>query len=447
MIKKINLKFSYTQTIALGFVVLILVGAFVLCLPISSRSGEWTSPLDTLFTATSATCVTGLVLYDTYTQWSVFGQIVILFLIQLGGIGFMTVLTMFAIFMKRRIGLHERQLLVQSAGMLRLSGVVRLIKRIVVGVICFELAGAVLLATRFCPQMGFWQGIYNAVFHSVSAFCNAGFDLMGKYGQFSSLTSYASDPVVSLTVVLLIITGGIGFIVWDDIAKHKWKFRKYALHSKIVLTSTGLLIGVGWLLFYLFESGGLLSELDGPDKAIAALFQSVTPRTAGFNTIDMAGLSESGSFLTIILMFIGGSSGSTAGGIKTTTLTVLLLSALASSRRIRHVTAFKRRIDDGLIREAGAFFIVYLAVVTVAAMLLCALEPFSVKEALFEVVSAIGTVGLSMGVTPSLGAAAKVIIMLLMFVGRVGWLTLVFALAGKHFDPPIERVPEKILIG
>lgn len=447
MIKKINLKLSYTQTIALGFAVLICVGALILCLPISSRSGEWTSPLDTLFTATSATCVTGLVLYDTYTQWSIVGQLVILFLIQLGGIGFMTVITMFSIFMKRRIGLHERQLLVQSAGTLRLSGVVRLIKRIVTGSICFELLGAALLATRFCPQMGFWRGIYNAIFHSVSAFCNAGFDLMGKYGEFSSLTSYAGDSVVSLTIAMLIVIGGIGFVVWDDIVKHKWKFGEYTLHSKIVLTVTGLLIGAGWILFYLFEARGVLSGLNGTDKVIAALFQSVTPRTAGFNIIDMAGLSESGSFLTIILMFIGGSSGSTAGGIKTTTLAVLFLSAFASSRKIRHVKVYKRRIEDSIVREAGAFFTVYITTVTSATMLLCAIEPFSLKEILFEVVSAIGTVGLTIGITPFLGAASKAVIILLMFIGRVGWLTLAIALAGKHFDPPVERVPEKILIG
>ncbi len=447
MIKKISFKFSYTQTIAFGFAVLILLGALILCLPISSRSGEWTSLLDTLFTATSATCVTGLVVYDTYTQWSIVGQLVILFLIQLGGIGFMTVITMFSIFMKRRIGLHERQLLVQSAGTLRLSGVVRLVKRIVIGSVCFELLGAVLLAIRFYPQMGFWKGIYNAIFHSVSAFCNAGFDLMGKYGQFSSLTSYVGDPVVSLTICMLIVIGGIGFIVWDDIAKHKWRFREYALHSKIVLTVTGILIGVGWLLFYLFEARGVLSELNGTDKVIAALFQSITPRTAGFNTIDIARLSESGSFLTIILMFIGGSSGSTAGGIKTTTLAVLFLNVFASSRKIRHITVYKRKIEDNLIREASAFFTVYLATVTAATMLICALEPFSLKQILFEVVSAIGTVGLTIGVTPFLGSVAKVVIILLMFVGRVGWLTLVLALAGKHYDPPVERVPEKILIG
>lgn len=447
MIKKINIKFSYTQTIAFGFAVLILLGALILSLPISSRSGEWTSLLDTLFTATSATCVTGLVVYDTYTQWSIVGQIVILFLIQMGGIGFMTVITMFSIFMKRRIGLHERQLLVQSAGTLRLSGVVRLIKRIVIGSICFELLGAAFLATRFCSQMGFWEGIYNAIFHSVSAFCNAGFDLMGKYGQFSSLTSYVGDPVVSLTISMLIVIGGIGFIVWDDIAKHKWRFREYALHSKIVLTVTGILIGMGWLLFYLFEARGVLSELSGIDKVIAALFQSITPRTAGFNTIDIAQLSESGSFLTIILMFIGGSSGSTAGGIKTTTLAVLFLNVFASSRKIRQVKVYKRRIEDNLVREAGAFFTVYLATVTAATMLICAFESFPLKEILFEVVSAIGTVGLTIGVTPSLGSVAKVVIILLMFVGRVGWLTLVFALAGRHYDPPVERVPEKILIG
>ncbi len=447
MNKKLNLKLTSTQVIALGFFVLILIGAFLLCLPISSRSGEWTSPLVTLFTATSATCVTGLVLYDTYTHWSIVGQLIILVLIQVGGIGFMTIITMLSVIIKRRIGLHERQLLVQSAGTLHLSGIVRLIKQIVVVSLCIEFIGAVLLSTRFCPQMGFWQGLYNAVFHSISAFCNAGFDLMGKYEQFSSLTNYVNDPIVNLTISLLIIIGGIGFIVWDDIIKHKWNFREYELHSKIVLTTTTLLICTGWLLFYFFEYDGLLSELDGKSKVIAALFQSVTTRTAGFNTIDMGKLSESSSFLTIILMFIGGSSGSTAGGIKTTTLSVLLLSAIASSSRVRHVTAFKRRIDDNIVKEAGAFFTIYISAVTISTMLLCSIESFSLKQILFEVVSAIGTVGLSMGITSSLGTISKVVIMILMFIGRVGWLTLVFALAGKHFDPPVKRAPVKILIG
>ncbi|MCL2053309.1 MAG: TrkH family potassium uptake protein [Oscillospiraceae bacterium] len=447
MFKRFSFKLTYTQTIAFGFLMIIIVGASVLCLPISSKSGDWTPPLDALFTATSAICVTGLVLFDTYTHWSVFGQIVLILMVQTGGIGFMTLVTMFSIFRKRKIGLHERQLLVHSAGTLKLSGVVRLIKRIVKGALCIELAGTILLALRFCPRMGFKSGLYNAVFHSVSAFCSAGFDLMGRNKQFSSLSEYADDPVVNITVIMLIVTGGIGFVVWDDIARHKLTFRNYELHSKIALTTTGLLIVVGWLLFAVFESGGVLSEMEGHDKAIAALFMSVTPRTGGFSTVHTAELSESGVFLTIILMFIGGSSGSTAGGIKTTTLAVLALTSFAAARKMRHVTAFKRRIDDCIVREAGALVCVYFTVVTAAVLILCALESFSLKQILFEAASAIGTVGLSMGITPFLGNAAKVVIMLLMFIGRVGWLTLVFALAGEHYDPPVERVPEKILIG
>ncbi len=447
MFNILNIKFTYTQKIVLGFLAIILIGAFILTLPISSRSGEWTPPLDALFTATSATCVTGLVLYDTYTKWSALGQFIILVLIQTGGIGFMTIITMFSVFMKRKIGLHERQLLVHSAGMMKLSGAVRLIKRIMIGAICFELVGAAILATRFCPKMGFWQGIYNAIFHSVSAFCNAGFDLMGKYGQFSSLTSFRSDPVVNITIILLIVTGGIGFIVWDDILKHKLNFRKYELHSKIVLSVTGLLIFIGWISFYMLESNKSLAGLNDIDRVMAALFHSVTPRTAGFNTIDIAGMSEAGSFLTIILMFIGGSSGSTAGGVKTTTLAILAINAVVSSRKIHSLTTFKRRINDETVKKVCAIVTVYLAAIIFSTLILCGVEPFGLREILFEVVSAIGTVGLSMGITPALGTAAKVVIIFLMFVGRVGLTTLVLALARKHLDPPVERVTEKILIG
>jgi trk system potassium uptake protein TrkH len=441
------LKLTYTQVITITFSALILFGGILLCLPIASRSGGWTPPLDALFTSTSAACVTGLVLYDTWTHWSLFGQIVILFLFQIGGIGFMTVITMFSIFLKRKIGLYERQVLVQSTGLLKLGGVVQLIKRIVLLSLCIELIGAALLALRFCPLMGVKSGIYNAVFHSVSAFCNAGFDLMGKYGQFSSLGYFVKDFPVIITLILLIVSGGIGFVVLDDICIYKFKTEKYSLHTKITLTVTGILILLGLILFYLFESNGMLAGFTVPEKLLAALFQSVTARTSGFYAIDTPGLKEASVILAMAFMFIGGGSGSTAGGIKTSTLAILVLSAVNSTRRVNKMLIFKRNLSDKTVKYASSIVTIYLFVVLAAAIIICSVEPFSLREALFESVSALGTAGLSLGITPILGNAAKTVVIILMFSGRLGWITLLLAFARKHIDPAFERPGEKILIG
>jgi trk system potassium uptake protein TrkH len=441
------LKLTYTQVITITFSALILFGGILLCLPAASRSGEWTPPFDALFTATSAACVTGLVLYDTWTHWSVFGQVIILVLFQIGGIGFMTVITMFSIFLKRKIGLYERQVLVQSTGLLKLGGVVHLIKRIVVLSLCIELIGAVLLALRFCPLMGVKSGIYNAVFHSVSAFCNAGFDLMGKYRQFSSLSFFVRDFPVNITLIFLIVTGGIGFVVLDDIRIYKFNVEKYSLHTKVTLTVTGILILLGLILFYVFESGGLLAGFTVPEKLVAALFQSVTARTSGFNAIDTPGLKEASVILAMVFMFIGGGSGSTAGGIKTSTLAILVMSAVNSTRRMNKMIVFKRMLSDKTVKYASSIATIYLFVVITAAIIICSVEPLPLREALFESVSALGTAGLSLGVTPKLGSAAKTVIMVLMFSGRLGWVTLLLAFARKHIDPAFERPGEKILIG
>ena len=419
----------------------------MLCLPIASRSGVRTPPLDALFTSTSAACVTGLVLYDTFTHWSLFGQIVILSLFQIGGIGFMTVITMFSIFLKRKIGLYERQVLVQSTGLLKLGGVVQLIKRIVLLSLCIELVGSALLALRFCPLMGVKTGVYNAVFHSISAFCNSGFDLMGKYGQFSSLGYFVKDFPVTITLVFLIITGGIGFVVLDDICIYKFRFEKYSLHTKITLTVTGILILLGLILFYVFESNGLLAGFTVPQKLLAALFQSVTARTSGFYAIDTAGLKEASVILAMVFMFIGGGSGSTAGGIKTSTLAILVLSAVNSTRKMNKMLIFKRNLSDKTVKYASSIVTIYLFAVITSAIIICSFEPFSLREALFESVSALGTAGLSLGITPVLGSAAKTVVILLMFSGRLGWITLLLAFAKKHIDPAFDRPGEKILIG
>lgn len=445
LIKK--MKMSYVQMIAASFLIVILLGSFLLSLPIASRSGQWTPYIDSIYTATSATCVTGLVVYDTFTHWTIFGQLVILGLIQVGGIGFMTLVSMLSIALKRHIGLYERKLIMQSTGTLKVSGAVKLIKRVVIGTVVFEGAGAVLLSCRFIPEMGFFRGIYNGIFHAVSAFCNAGFDLMGRFDKFSSLTRYADDPVVNLTISGLIVVGGIGFFVWSDIYNCRFRFRKLQLHSKVVLTATVSLIVVSMLGFFIMEYNHAFKDMDAGTKVMASLFQSVTPRTAGFNTVDLNSLSEGGGIMTIVLMFIGGSPGSTAGGIKTTTLVVLIIEAIASARQSSQIAVFKRRLDEGVLRQASAIVTIYLLAVIVSSLVICTIDPFSMKQVLFEVVSAVGTVGLSLGITPSLSIASKIIIMILMFAGRVGGLSFALIIAQKKAVVPINRPTEKIMIG
>ena len=445
---KIREKLTHTQIIAIGFIVVIVIGALLLSLPVSSRSGEWTNIFDSLFTSVSATCVTGLVVFDTYTHWSFFGQTVILVLIQIGGLGFMSVITMFFIFMKKQISLNERKLLMQSAGTMQIGGVVRLIRSIVIGTLAVEAAGAVILSFRFVPRMGFWEGIGNAVFHSVSAFCNAGFDLMGKYGQYSSMTSFADDPVVVITLALLIIIGGMGFLVWKDLIRCRFRISSCELHTKIVLATACFLVVVGTGLMLLFEySSTAMAGMNFWEKLYNAFFAAVTPRTAGFNTIDTAGMSESGAVLTILYMFIGGSSGSTACGVKTTTIAVLFFAAVSCTRRNRSVTVFRRRIEDDIIRQACSIALIYISAAFVCTMAICAMEPLTMKQALYEVVSALGTVGLSLGITPTLCAASRIILMLLMFAGRIGGLSFILFLAEKRSHPPIDRPVGKVLIG
>lgn len=447
MINRIQRKLTPPQILVLGFLLIILTGAFLLCLPIASKDRIWTGFFDSLFTATSATCVTGLIVFDTYTHWSLFGQFVILGMIQIGGIGFMTVLSLFAVFLKRRIGLQERRLLMQSAGSMRIGGIVRLIKRIALGTLLFEGAGSLALAFRFCREMDFWEGLYNAVFHAVSAFCNAGFDLMGKKAPFSSLTSYAGDPLVNITIMLLIVIGGLGFIVWDDLYACRFHFRKYSTHSKMVLIMTTFLIFAGALSFFFLEKSHSFQGMPLGKRILASFFQSITSRTAGFNTADLAQLSESGSLLTSLLMMIGGSPGSTAGGIKTTTVFVLLMDTIASSQRISHINLFKRRIDSDTVKQASAIITIYLTAALAAVILICAWEPYTIREVLFEVASAIGTVGLSMGLTPSLSALSRALLILLMFGGRIGGLTLVMTIAERKEHVPVERPAEKIIVG
>lgn len=444
-LKKPN--FTYSQISAISFMSIILIGALLLTLPISSRSGEATPFIDALFTSASATCVTGLVVYDTYTHFSLFGQIVILSLIQIGGLGFMIIATLFSLMLKRKIGLKERGMLQESVSTIHIGGIVRLTKHILFGTVIFEAIGAIILSLRFCKDMGLEQGIYNGIFHSVSAFCNAGFDLMGRFEPSSSLTLYSGDIVVNLVIMTLIVVGGVGFLVWEDIFTNKLKFCKYRLHTKIVLVVTGVLILVPAIIFYSMERTKSFAGMATTESWLASFFQSITPRTAGFNTVNIAELSEGSILLTIILMVIGGSPGSTAGGVKTTSFAVIILSLIASIRHTEDINVFNRRLERDVIKKAYDVITIYFMCCALAVLLICALQPFGLKEVFFEVVSALSTVGMSTGITPDLNSLSKFIITLLMFFGRVGSLSVALVFSEKKEYIPIRKPVEKISIG
>lgn len=444
------LSLTPTQIIPLGFGFVILLGSILLNLPIASKDGQSIGYLNALFTATSAVCVTGLVVVDTYTHWTVFGQIVILSLIQIGGLGFMTMATMFSLVLRRKIGFKERLLMAESLNQYSLEGVIRLTKRIILGTLIFEGIGALILSIHFIGEFGILSGIYKGIFHSISAFCNAGFDLMGKKEQFSSLVSYSSDAVVNLTVMSLIVIGGLGFFVWDDVYTAK-KFTKFKLHTKLVLTTTLILLVFGFILVFLLEynNPNTLEPLSIKGKILASMFQSVTPRTAGFNTLSYSDMTHSSQFITIILMFIGGSTGSTAGGIKTATVGVLLFAVISVLRGSEDTELFRRRLNVEIVRRALAIVIISIIIVTITTMVLSINEQASFMEVLFESVSAFGTVGLSLGITPSLSTTSKIAIIATMFMGRVGVLTMALALTlrMKKTKAKFRYLEDKVMVG
>ncbi len=451
---KRKFKLSTWQFLALGYLGVILLGATMLLLPLATAEGEVTTPLGALFTSTSATCVTGLVVYDTATHWTLFGQIVIVCLIQLGGLGFMTVVSTIFRLIGRSMGLYSSKAMLISSGAANRSDMRRLFYHIVIGTVLFEGMGAILLALRFVPQFGTGRGIYLAVWHSISAFCNAGFDLMGGtrgQGKFVSFTDYATDPLVSLTLCGLIIIGGLGFCVWEDVLAKRGHFRKFELHTKLVLiTTTTLLVG-STLLFLLFERNHFAVDYSFGDRLLVSFFNATTPRTAGFSTVDPASLSSSGYLLTTILMFIGGSSASTAGGIKITTFFVILAGIFAVFRGRQDIELGKKRLSNKLVHQALAIFVSCLAIVLIATLAICTIEELNpvadVRTVLFEAVSAMGTVGLSMGLTTSLSAASEVILILLMYAGRVGILTIALAFGEKKDTTSTKRPLDNILIG
>lgn len=445
--KKWHSKLTATRTIAAGFLGIILAGTFLLMLPVSSAEGNVTDFLTALFTATSATCVTGLVVVDTYAGWSVFGKAVILLLIQIGGLGFMTVGVFVAVLMKKNIGLKERGILQESMNTLQIGGIVRLVKKITIGTFAIEGIGALLLSIRFIPQMGWAAGICNGIFHSISAFCNAGFDLMGRKEEYSSLVSYSGDFLVNITVMLLIIIGGIGFLVWDDLQKKKFRFKEYLLHTKIVLVMTFVLIFAGAFLIYLFEKDHLMADMGAGETILTSLFASVTARTAGFNTIDVGGMNASSKLVTIVLMFIGGSPGSTAGGIKTTTFAVMLIFVWANLRNSHGSNIFGRRLEEEEIRKASIVVTINLLLAVTAAIIVCAIQALPMEDVLLEVFSAIGTVGMSSGITRELNVISRGMIILLMYCGRIGSMTFALSFTERKRVAPVQLPAEKIIIG
>ena len=420
-----------------------MFGSILLTLPFSTRDGHGALFSDALFTATSAVCVTGLVVQDTATYWSTFGQAVIIALIQIGGMGVVTVAIAISSFSGKQISLKQRSTMQEAISAHKVGGIVRLTGFIIKITIIFELLGAVIMAPTFCKEFGVLKGIWYAVFHSISAFCNAGFDLMGAKTPYSSLTYFVDNPVINFVIMSLIIIGGIGFMTWDDIKVNKHHVRKYRMQSKVILITTVLLISLPALYFFLFEFG------DKPmgERIWSSLFQSVTPRTAGFNTADLTQISETGTAITIMLMLIGGSPGSTAGGMKTTTLAVLFSTAISVFRRREHTHFFGRRVNDDTIRNAATILMMYVILFLTGGFLISHIESLPLLTCLYETASAIGTVGLTLGITPNLGIASQIILIVLMYIGRVGGLTLIFsALSGNQGNTA--RLPqEKITVG
>lgn len=435
------------RVIVFGYFAMILLGALLLMLPFATRSGESAPPLTALFTATSASCVTGLILQDTATFWSTFGQIVIISLIQIGGLGFMTFAILLLGFFTRRAGLRERTLMAESINTTQLSGMRRLTKHIIIGTALFELIGAVLLSIRFIPRFGTAKGIYYSIFHAISAFCNAGFDLMGsETGKYSSFTAFANDWLVNLVIIALIAIGGLGFLVWEDIYKHRLCFKHYRLHSKIVLLTTAVLLFGGALLLWIFERDSTCAGKSVSEQILISLFGSGTARTAGFNTTDTAALTEGGKLTTILLMFVGGSSGSTAGGVKTTSIVVIFLSAIATMRGRQAPHCMGRRFEDGALRKAVTIVFMNLSLGLFGTLVVAA-DGFALSDAMFEAFSAIGTVGMTTGITRDLGVFSKLVMIFLMYCGRVGSISFAAALFERKATPPITYPAEEITIG
>ena len=431
---------SSFQIIILGFAGVILLGALLLMLPISTTGGNVTPFNETLFTATSAVCVTGFIVQDTGSYWSTFGQTVILTLIQIGGLGVVTVAASFALLSGRKISLMQRSTMQDAISAPKVGGIVRLTRFILRGTFLIELLGALAMLPVFCRDYG-WRGIWMAVFHSVSAFCNAGFDILGTENNlYPSLISYAGSPIINITIMLLIVIGGIGFLTWDDICENKLRFRRYRMQSKVILVTTALLLVLPAIFFFFVD----FSSLPIGKRVLASFFQSVTPRTAGFNTVILSDMTGASQAVMIFLMMIGGSPGSTAGGMKTTTLAVLVANAAATFRQRESAHFFGRRIECGVVKTAATVVTMYLALFFGGAIFISVYENLPLSSCLYETASAVGTVGLTLGITPQLHIPSQMVLIALMYLGRVGGLTLIYAaLSGKRAGTaklPLDRI-------
>lgn len=443
---------SPTKTIILGFLVVIFIGGLLLMLPVSSADGAFTDPIDAFFTATSSTCVTGLVVRDTATEWSMFGKGVILALIQIGGLGFMSMAMLVSALIKRTVTPRERVIFAQSMNLSAYDRLFRFLHNMIAFTFAFEFAGALLLSFRFIPMFGFWEGLTKSVFHSVSAFCNAGFDTMGFFsGPYSSLTAFSGDAYVSIIIALLIICGGLGFVVWQNIGRRIREGQRLNVYSRLVLLISGLLLVLGTVVIAAAEWNNpqTLGPMSVPDKLLCSFFQSVTFRTAGFNTIDLGAMTGMSKAASMLLMFIGGSSGSTAGGIKTVTFGLLVIAAFRVARGSKDVVVMKRRVDTGMLLRALSITVISLMVICLGAFLIALVDGLTFEDVLFETFSAFGTVGVTTGITTQFSYFGKLLLMAMMFFGRVGILTITYEImVGLHGEKdPLRRPKAELLIG
>ena len=431
------------QTIIAGFAGVILLGALILMLPVASAERVVTPFHETLFTATSAVCVTGLAVQDTGSYWSAFGQTVIMLLIQIGGLGVVTVATSVVMLSGRKISLMQRSTMQDAISAPQVGGIVRMTKFILKGTFLVELAGAILLLPAFLRDFGI-RGIWLAVFHSISAFCNGGFDLMGTVSQpFVSMTRYVGHPLVNIVLMLLIVVGGIGFMTWEDVCTNRWHFKRYRLQSKVILFTSALLVVVPAVFFFVNDFAGMSFGR----RLLAALFQSVTTRTAGFNTADLSQMTGASQAVMIALMLIGGSPGSTAGGLKTTTIAVLILNACSTFKNQENVEVFGRRLDPQMIRTAATILMMYLTLFFAGGIAISVYEGLPLSLCFFESASAVGTVGLTLGLTPGLHLFSQVILIVLMFLGRVGGLTLIYAVLSNKRTMNAKFPAENMTVG
>lgn len=441
--KKVLNQFSSARIILFGFIIMIFLGASILSLPVSSRSGDFTPFIDALFTATSASCVTGLIVYDTATHWSLFGKIIIIAMIQCGGLGVVTMITVFTQVAGKKIGLRDRATLQSALSAPQIGGIVKLTSFIFKGTIIIEMIGALLMFPSFMKDFGVTKGIYYSIFHSISAFCNAGFDLMGDVSEFSSLTKYQSDVMINISIMLLILIGGLGFLIWKDMINYKFDMKRYSTQTKMVLVMSVVLVIFPSVLFFFTE----FSSLEIKTRILSSVFQAVTPRTAGFNTIDYTKFSDNGIAMTIILMLIGGGSGSTAGGIKMSTVFILVATMCSVLKQDKEVAVFKKRIEPDIIKNAVAVFVLDIVLFVAGSMIISGIEGFSLKETMFECASAVATVGLTLGITPHLGTISKILLICMMYIGRVGGITLIFAAVNPKNNGNARYPKEQVAVG